>query len=363
MLKELRILQLLFRLIDSKNGYRCIMNIAYNINKKLDTIQCSADSDTRYWKELFYPCEVEGGNGYRAVVEEDRLDHWRDSIKEFNKLEIDIHGPTSHTQDIATSKMKVVDAKIAPDSQGRPGLFGLCEFNDSATAAEWKDTQVSVYSPKRCTINGKEFFRPITHVALTDDPAVPGLDEFEAISASLVPKSKEKSSMSIKELAKGLNIEVESNASDEDVSTAISASYKLVTDNNAELHSKVEELTKTVEEKSAIAASLEQKHQKPDIKKGLLKPISDSRDAILCSLVKDGKILPVQKEALATLFCDQDAIACSADKDYFIHDGFDKIVKILEEGQAIEMGHALPGQGGKPDLSYADRFAERNPVK
>lgn len=335
------------------------MNIAYNINKPLDTIQCSADSDTRYWKELFYPCEVEGGNGYRAVVEEDRLDHWRDSIKEFNTKGIDIHGPTSHTQDIATSKMKVVDAKVAKDSQGRPGLFGLCEFNDSATAAEWKDTQVSVYSPKHCTIDGTEYNRPILHVALTDDPAVKGLDEFEAISASLVPIVKEKSSMSIKELAKGLNIEVESNASDEDVSTAISASFKLVADSNTELSGKVEELTKTVEEKTAIAASLEQKSQKPKIKKGLLKPISDGRDAILCSLAKEGKILPIQKDALAIMFCDHDAIACSADDDYLIHDGFDKIVKILEEGQAIKMGHSTGDQGGTKEDGYAARHAAR----
>jgi hypothetical protein len=119
------------------------------------------------------------------VVTEDLIDHWVAEFSVMKSFGFKAKLPVEHTFDPEKNRGHVVGLHKGYNSQGKVALFANIMFNDLESAKLANSTDVSIYSPPTYLMgNGYNAVRPITHVALTDYPVVPGLQPFETLAAS-----------------------------------------------------------------------------------------------------------------------------------------------------------------------------------
>jgi hypothetical protein len=249
--------------------------MALNWNKALFLSSNPLDTNGNgltFEKELIYIGKFTKDDVTFEVVEE-TLDHW---VLEFSKMAA--HGfkiilPVEHTFDPEKNRGYVTVLSKRPNSRGIPALFGRIEFSDAAAAKLARTTDVSIYSPPTYQMgNGYNAIRPITHVALTNYPVVPGLSPFETLAASFAQGSL----MNLTELAMKLGIAVPDGADDAAVSELIMKAF-------AELQKKTAPAADP-----AVAASFAEVL-------ALLKPKQDdSKDAVMLSIVADNRNLKIE---------------------------------------------------------------------
>lgn len=153
-----------------------------------------SDAEKRIFrKELIYPGHfVKMSPGMNEVelefdVTDEMISHWVDETNKMLAQGIDAPIPIGHTTDVEKKRGKILRlAREFNPKRGTHSLYMYCSFVDEDAEKLAQETQVSLFSPPEWTAgNGSTFDRPIRHVALTDYPVVPGLDEFQAIAASL----------------------------------------------------------------------------------------------------------------------------------------------------------------------------------
>jgi hypothetical protein len=236
----------------------------------------SAGSGLVFEKELIYVGHFTKGDQEWDVTEES-IDHW---ILEFSKMSA--HGfkivlPVEHTFDPEKNRGYVTALSKKPNSRGVMALFGRTEFRDLEAAKLALSTDVSIYSPPTYLMgNGYNAIRPITHVALTTYPVVPGLSPFETLAASFAQGSL----MVLIELAKKLGLEVPEGADDAAVSEMI---LKAFTDAK-------KAATPAPATDPAVAASLS---ELLSLLKKDTKPASDPNEAIMLSMITDNRNLKI----------------------------------------------------------------------
>jgi hypothetical protein len=222
-------------------------------------------------KELIYVGQFTKGELEFEVIEE-TLDHW---VLEFSNMAV--HGfkillPVEHTFDPEKNRGYVTALSKKPNSRGIPALFGRIEFADLQAAKLAKTTDVSIYSPPTYQMgNGYNAIRPITHVALTNYPVVPGLSPFETLAASLTQGS----SMTLIDLATKLGLQVPDGADDAAIAEIIMKAWA--------------EATKKPEPQAvdpAVTASLAEVL-------ALLKPKQPEKDDVMLSILIDNRNLKI----------------------------------------------------------------------
>ncbi len=135
---------------------------------------------TRYRKELIHAGTfVKDGQEFR--VDGAALRHWKRTFDAMRRRGVEVPVPVEHTRDPERRRGTVVEMELGTNLRGEPALFGVFEFRDGEAPL----SSVSIYAPPSFTDGlGTRYVRPITHVALTDYPVVPGLDPWLPLAAS-----------------------------------------------------------------------------------------------------------------------------------------------------------------------------------
>lgn len=198
---------------------------------------------------------------------------------------------------------------------------------------------VSLCSPPS-VIDGKgnKYIRPITHIALTTEPVIPGLKGFEVIAASMKsfnnPNTENSKMENLKKIAASLGMKIEELGEDATkAGEAIMLSVKAKLDELAVATTKVADLTKTNE---TLALSAKGR----DIDPMLITLAKDNRTIKLGALVSAAKITPAVKDKLLSVFATDESLKLSLGKGV---DNFDKVVAALAENDPVKLGE----QSGK----------------
>ncbi len=147
---------------------------------------------TVFRKELIYPGSFtkrnkDGTVEFELMVDDLAMDHWEQQFQDMQKAGVEVPIAKGHTTDPELRRGTVDNIKKEFNpSRGANSLFMYGHFRDPAAAQMAKTTQVSLYSePKFFDGKDNEYTYPITHVALTDRPLIPGLSRWQTIAASL----------------------------------------------------------------------------------------------------------------------------------------------------------------------------------
>jgi hypothetical protein len=269
-------------------------------------------------KELIYVDTFTKGDVEFNVTEK-LIDHWVAESKKMMEQGFKIKLPVEHTFDPEKNRGHVTSLSKRLDSKGRIGMFGRLEFLTAEDAKLAKSTDVSIYSPPSYQMgNGYTANRPITHVALTDYPVVPGLDPFETLAASL----KEVMKMSMKDLADKLGITIPAE----------------VTDDAAIADMIMAEMQKLKDAASAAAASNSDQQKTSALEASMKSMMKELRSAKIDSLVSACKLTPAEAASWKKTYVSAEAISLSAT------DGFDSAFSLAQQRQAFTVPGEKTGQ-------------------
>ena len=269
-----------------------------------------------YEKELAYV-----GDFYKASedlefsITEEFIDHWCRSENSMSNAEMEIPLPSKHTEESGFKKGRVSSFSKKVDSKGRTGLFGKVAFDNQEAAEKFKNSGVSIYVKKDVTIpTTKEFITfPVTHVALTDYPVLPGMDSFTEIAASLNAEPVFTKNLLKKEgdkmdhvlmLADTLDIDV---SDAEDATTKIAGKFKELSDMVVSLSEEIKEIKKP-EEKLKDA---------PIISASMFDMMQENRENKVAKLLEEGYVTPAQVKSIEEKYLNKEAIvlALSSEED------------------------------------------------
>lgn len=299
-------------------------------------------------------------NEIKFSVRELDLHHWKRTHADMLAEGIVIPVPTEHTEDVEKRRGTCEELEVATNSKGLPALFGYFSFRDDEAAKLAKTADVSIYVPPEYTSGkGTRYVRPITHVALTDYPVIPGLGKFEALAAS-----QEVISMSLASLAEKIKLPV-ADKEDAEIEAAIATRFN-------ELVTEVENLQKQLKEKSKKPEEELEEVEASFVSPTMRKMAKENRQNKLDTLVSQGKITKAVSDKLAAKYCTDDALtlALSSKQENF-DDGFDSTIEALKDnapsiefrertkGQTIALGNANIGKSDEnPLLKNAQARAE-----
>lgn len=149
------------------------------------TAEPLAESPLIFEKQIIYAGEFEGE--FPFEITEKTLDHWQAEFEVLTKQHnFELIVPVEHV-DMSEANTKATISQLIKktDDQGRLGLFGRFVFESEKDAKLAASHDVSVYSPPVFeTESGYRAVRPLTHVALTTDPLIPGLQNWAVLAAS-----------------------------------------------------------------------------------------------------------------------------------------------------------------------------------
>lgn len=150
------------------------------------TWQLSDEKERLYRKELIHVGDFVASN-LRFSVTEAMLRHWQSTFAQFSSNGIEVPMPVEHTVDPEKRRGTIVGMDVAVNKRGQLALYGTAKFRDPEAEKLAASANVSIYVPAHFKDGeGREYEQPITHVALTDYPVIPGLEKFEALAASHV---------------------------------------------------------------------------------------------------------------------------------------------------------------------------------
>lgn len=322
----------------------------------------------RFRKEL-----IRAGTWHKGdqqwTVDEALLSHWADTFREFTGDGNKVPVPVEHTTDPEANRGYVVGMEVAASDDGTPALFGMVEFAEGYEHLA-KTTDVSIYSPQEHPGgNGKRYTRPITHVALTTQPVVTGLGNFEPIAASFgEPKMSEKemafSKDFLKKMARKLEIELDDNFDEAAAETAFlkafRAKQKAEKAEPAKDDEDADKGKRRRKKETAVAASF----TPPPAMVAMLR---ENREMKLSRLVDEGRITKAVRDDLHKQFCGDECLSLSLSGTA---DAFDSVVASLAKNepsiafkkertgaQAVALSHSLR-DGKNPVVEGAKRRAE-----
>lgn len=287
-----------------------------------------------YRKELIYVGTFHK-NGVRWEVTEDLLHHWAKTHGEFLASGIEVPLPIEHTRNPEARRGTVTKLEVAKNSRGLPALFGYVKFRDAEAEKLASTTNVSIYVPPEFTDgNGRTYYRPLCHVALTDYPVVPGLDKFQAIAASLVGEMK----MSLATLAEKLGIPV-ADQDEAHLEAQILMAYSGMKEKLAKLEGD------QAAPEGGDAPADKPKGDAPPIAAGFVNLLRKNRTMELDSLQHAGLLTPAARKTIEASYLTEKSLTLSLSSTDGADDGFDGLVKTLREnGRVILLGEKSRAQ-------------------
>lgn len=272
----------------------------------LDKPLSLSEDSLSFNKQVIYVGEFEKGD-HRFSIDEPLIDHWVNEHSIITSMGFKVKLPVEHTFDPEKNRGHVLSLFKARDSKNRISLFAHIRFNDADAAKLAYSTDVSIFSPPSIKLgNGYVSKRPITHVALTDYPVIPGLEGFETLAASL----SEETAMSLMELVKLLGLELPEGVSDDaQVAEFIANEWKKV---------KTPEPEKKPEPDATVAASL-------------IKMTATMRAAQIDSLVSQGRLTPAEGKGWKDAYTNPQNISLSN------ADGYDVAFSLAQKREPLDV--------------------------
>ncbi len=294
---------------------------------------------------------IKTGEYYKSVSEiffavtQEVLEHWVSAFRLFKVRGIKVPIPSSHW-DLDNNNGYVRDMYIEGE-----GLFALIElFGTEAEIDKIVSTQdVSIYAPSDWT-DGEmnEYIYPITHVALTPFPVIPGLKDFEAVAASLL-EPKEKKKMDWSKVKKALGIDEA--MTDENAETLMLSAIDVMGKDNIELSTKVKTLEASETTLKDKVGTLELSNASETPNPILVKLSAKNAGLELGQLVTKGRITPKVCERLKEGFIGAE----NASMALMLSSGgtvvMDMVIAALAENDPVVLGES----SGSQDLELGDK--------
>lgn len=288
------------------------------------------EADHTYWKEAIYAGDFELPSGESITIDLEMLQHWDQVTNKMLANGIKIPLPIGHTTDPDKNRGDVIAARVGVNQSGLPSLYLKTKFHDAQKAEASKHSQVSIFSPPEFVDGkGNRYVRPITHLAITDYPVIPGLQGFQSIAASFVPSKKE-ADMPLKALAARLNLQCEN---DEQLEETIVASFSTL---NTTVSERDQALAQKDEEIAALRAKVP--GDPLTVSASHLSMLKDNREMKLSRLVDEAKISPAVKEGLVDIFCSPTQLTLSLSSEQGDGGLFAKVVDILNKNEVVSLG-------------------------
>ena len=262
-------------------------------------------------------------------ITEPLIDHWVCIQNKMKEAGMKVPMPSRHTEEAGFKKAEVLSLSKRNDSQGRVGLFSKLKFDDSKAADDYKSSGVSIYVKSDVTVpTTKELLTyPITHVAFTDYPVLPGMDEFVKIAASMEAEpvftkdsfEKKGDEMDhVLKLADTLDIEV---SDKEDATEKITTKFKELSDQIVSLSDEIKDLKKDPPKKI---------EELPIISASMFNLDKENRDSKVENLLRDNFINPAQAKKLQEKYITKEVIACDFNSEQ--DSDFNRVCEILRLG-------------------------------
>ena len=141
------------------------------------------------YQGLFRKMKEDGSEPeFELNIDEPQIDHWVNTFQQMKKNGVQVPMPIGHNSEPERRRGTVLDIRKEPNPKRKGGmsLYAYCTFNDEDAAKQFKHSNVSLFMPPRqFDGHGRQYIRPIKHVAITDYPVIPGLDPFQSVAASL----------------------------------------------------------------------------------------------------------------------------------------------------------------------------------
>jgi len=266
------------------------------------------------------------GDFYKEGVDQsfsvniETLDHWAAEFLRYTENGNKVSVPDGHEVAGKSSENYgwVTDLFRENDS-----LFAIMELYGDDVLTVTKASDVSIYSPPEIIDgNGIKYTYPITHIALTTVPVIPGLSSFETIAAS----------------QKNINIKLESKMKLAQVIELLGLSFDDDKMTDDEKEEKVLSAIKALKEKDDVKDDDDEDKKELSasrVSPAVLSLAKENRSMKLDALVESGKVTPAVKKALEKIYCDEKSLSLSLSK---ADDHFDEIVTILKFNDVVSLG-------------------------
>lgn len=260
------------------------------------------------------------------------IDHWHNTHWQMSQMGVEVPAPNEHTTDAAARKGTWIETETGNDEKGRYSLFGYIRFKDQASLDAHKDGQVSVYVPPKAVHQGRTFWTPIEHAALTDYPVIPGLDKFKAIAASIISESpktmadENKTPNPLRAVATRLGIA--ETVPDDKLESAILDAKSITPDSSSA---------------PSVASTESNSATPPAIAAALIKQMKKGREADIVAL--SNRLVPAVTTALKTLFLSDTALKLSS-TDESVDKSYEDVMAALR----LQPVMAIKGEKTGPQL-------------
>ncbi len=296
---------------------------------------------------------IKASDGLEFTVTQSNLVHWALAHQALKKAGVNV--PVTFTHDFSGDPRKAAGRVDEMWIDGDALMFSCTLVgNDAIRATQVSD--VSLYSPPEFTDgHGTKHVRPILHIALCTDPAVPGLADFVPLAASrgvtmsnggpnngVKPMDLEW----LKKVATALGIDASQLADAAAVQAAINAKLEspASASQNANPASTSQSSTppanpsqpaiknETTTREFAASQSNGSDAGKAKVSPLVVKSLVASRTTVIDSLVTSRKIKPAQADALKKQYADAESLTLCLSQD--VDDGFDSTIALLSQNDA-----------------------------
>jgi hypothetical protein len=301
-------------------------------------------SGLKYRKEVIYVgtffAPTPDGDRRKFDVTPSDLEHWKKSVELQLERGILVDVPIGHTTDPEKSRGKVIGAVVEKNSRDLPALFFDIEFADEEAAKLATRTQVSIYSPPSWTDGlGNTYSRPIRHVALTQQPVIPGLDAFTLV-ASLDEGTN--SMEFLTQIAEALGLEVDPEMDEAALTQAILDAITSEDDPDMEEDPLVEDENQDLPPDEDTGLSLSMRRE-----------VAGGRKARVALLLAQKRITPAQAKQLELKYCAPSATMLS------LSDDFDSSLELLALSEPRHTGSRTGAQINQGSVSPLVADAEK----
>lgn len=163
-----------------------IVNVAASRDAKVD--------GRKFTKEFAYESELfvtnVNGAAVQLPIDQQRMNTWVDSFNRMKEVGYAITVPLGHNFDPKARLGEVQNYRVAKDSKGRSGIFADLVFDETVPEADvqaYAKADVSLFLEPWLDSGTGQMREAVTHIAVTGQPQVPGLDKF--VMALSMPSS------------------------------------------------------------------------------------------------------------------------------------------------------------------------------
>lgn len=160
-------------------------NTVYRLKSYEPAQALALDADgLTFLKEVIYEGDFVA-DGQEFSVDKKLMNHWVEQFERMKAAGVKVPVPLRHTTSPTARRGTVLNLATGVNANKKNALFATIKFVDADAAKLARSTDVSLFVPKDFEDGvGNKYTYPVEHVALTDYPVIPGLEEFKPIVAS-----------------------------------------------------------------------------------------------------------------------------------------------------------------------------------